>query len=156
MRNLSLNELCVQKLTLDLDQAGTQSALRFIRNAFEAEGLAAVALYGSQARGEASTDSDIDILLILSRPASRRDYLRWDEEVAPRIDPRISPAFVQWKPESRPSGLWLEIALDAKILWLKDPEIEYRLRELRNQIASGRFQRSYAHGQPYWTDRENP
>jgi len=60
--------------------------------------LEAIYLYGSQARGEARPDSDIDILIVVR---GEHDYLELLERVAPVVcglslehDVVISPAFI--------------------------------------------------------------
>src|SRR5262245_25913008 len=79
-RGLSLNEYCARVL-----QAGQQRndgfegpLLSALENEFETS-LVGVVLFGSAARGELTTSSDIDLLIVVDGEISRSLYRRWDE-----------------------------------------------------------------------------
>jgi hypothetical protein len=126
-------------------------ALAAIRGAFpEARGLV---LFGSHARGTARAGSDVDLLVVLSagRLPRRDDYQRWDQDVAPGRDPRLSPHFVAWPGTgARPGGLWREVARDGLVLWELDGELSRTLAEIRAHVERAGDRRGTSHGHPYW------
>jgi predicted nucleotidyltransferase len=103
----------------------------------------AIVLFGSAARGEAWSSSDIDLLLVL-RPGLklvRALYTRWDE-FAPGLSAkwrdRIDPHFVRL-PDSpdEAGGVWLDVALEGVILWDPDLAASRFMADLRRFIAKG-------------------
>ncbi len=52
-----------------MDRQDIIDKLNDIKDALRRKGVAHLALYGSMARGEAGPDSDIDLLITLSRPS---------------------------------------------------------------------------------------
>ena len=80
---LSLNEYCIRALTAagpDPSGPGAAVAARAVE-AFGAE-LLGVVVYGSWARGEATSASDIDVLVVLAPrvPITRALYGEWDRD----------------------------------------------------------------------------
>lgn len=119
-------------------------------------GLRGVAAFGSWARDELSTGSDIDMLIVLAeRVPIRRDlYRRWDERPLAWHGHAVEPHFVHLPPLGRRcSGLWAEVATDARLLYegTERPTLGDHLAAVRDLIARGRLCRRKAHGQPYWT-----
>lgn len=147
-KNVSLNQLCRQKLALKPSASFEEQAVSVIRTEFpESVG---VLIYGSYARSQFGFGSDIDVMVLIEDQPSREFYVRWDRHVASRVDHRISPAFSRLDTNADPTGLWFELALDARVLWQKNLNVSRHLAELRHRIASGQYRRSFIHGQPYW------
>lgn len=157
--DLSLNQLCLRALSEYLS-AGRPAAgepgppwLRAARRALGGELLGAV-LFGSEARGEARTGSDIDLLLVAgpSVPLTRRLYALWDESLA---EDRHSPHFVHLPSSTAEAGsLWLEAAVDGTVLSDREGRVGRFLGRLRRAIAAGRLTRKTAYGHPYWVKSE--
>src|SRR5262245_20242709 len=97
---LSLNDYCARKLATSngfLDEAGGAAAI--VNRAAElfAQELVGVFLFGSWARAEAVTTSDVDVLIIVEPGAPiRRDlYRRWDERPLKWDVREVEPHFVR-------------------------------------------------------------
>ena len=125
---------------------------RWVRETRELVGdnLEGVVLFGSQARGEATTASDIDLLIVVSQAVdlSRELYHRWDTL---GLDPRVNPHFVHSPGNVLAAGsIWYEVALDGIVLYERDRRVSGFLQSARQAIADGRIRRRYAHGHPYW------
>jgi hypothetical protein len=106
-------------------------------------------LFGSRARGDAYETSDTDILLVLdpSVRIERELYRVWDAMLPDGVSLTIShlPATA-----CEAGSLWLECALDAKILHDPMGILRRRLDEIKELIVSGVFVRRTTHGQGYW------
>jgi len=117
--------------------------------------LAGLLLFGSAARGEATRESDIDLLLVFT-PAvklSRRLYREWDLlwDTLDHDDRRASPQFVVLPEDVRAAGgLWYEVALEGLVLWERDLVVSVLLRRIREAMARGELRRAMIHGSPYW------
>jgi hypothetical protein len=159
--NLSLNQLCLRALAGYL-APGRQPAsltpreppwLLAARRVLGKDLLGAV-LFGSEARGEARSDSDIDLLLVTGPNIrlSRRLYSLWDEQPG---DEKHSPHFVHLPATPAQAGsIWLEAAVDGIVLHDPEGRIVRLLGQLRRAIASGRLRREAAYGHPYWVKGE--
>jgi hypothetical protein len=164
----SLNRLCIEKLQAQRPchagsgAAATQAGLfppgflDKIALQWPAD-LIGLILFGSAARGDATEDSDIDLLLAM-RPEAKiaRDlYRRWEEfcrEYAGAQDfGGISPHFASL-PESvrEAGGLWYEAALDGIVLWERERQVSRFFGSVREAMAHGRIRRRMLHGSPYW------
>jgi uncharacterized protein len=64
-----------------MDLAGAVDLLRA-----RVPGLVLVVLYGSQARGDARADSDVDLALLAEAPIDRWEMLELQAAVAPRVN----------------------------------------------------------------------
>jgi predicted nucleotidyltransferase len=119
------------------------------------EKLEGIILFGSEARGDARSGSDIDLLIVLAPevPISRDLYREWDEHIPDRCDGRreVNPHFVHipGSPE-KAGGIWLECALEGTAIYDRSGNLGKVLREIRERIAAGVFRRKFAHGHPYW------
>jgi predicted nucleotidyltransferase len=119
--------------------------------------LVGLALFGSVARGEEFPDSDLDLLLVMidSRPIRRELYTQWEKDVAAvaaaHFTREVTPHFAHLPArQEEAGGLWLEVALDATVLWERDRELSDALRAIRAYSASGGATRRIRHGHPYW------
>ena len=158
--NLSLNQLCLRALAGYLDPRWPEvpapqesSWLQAARRVLGKNLLGAV-LFGSEARGEARADSDLDLLLVAGPnvPLSRHLYSLWDEQPN---DERHSPHFVHLPATPAEAGsIWLEAAVDGVVLHDPEGRIGRFLGQVRRAIASGRLRRKTAYGHPYWVKSE--
>ncbi len=159
---ISLNELCVQLIdrSMGLESSADMPLIRSLQREFKSD-LIAIALFGSQVRGEARESSDIDVLIVLhSKHEITRDlYRRWDrlQRESPEIfGSKLSPHFVSFfETSQRPTSLWLEVALDAKIIFDTEDRLHHQLLALRREIASGKMRRKKTHGHSYWERAES-
>jgi predicted nucleotidyltransferase len=153
---LSLNEYCARRLAADSvglsARAGPAGAVgrasRLLGNH-----LVAVAVYGSWARGEPTSESDVDLLVVVERSVriSRDLYRRWDEVPVEWDGRRVEPHFASLPdPEERIAGVWAEVALNGIVLSDDELRLSERLVRVRRDIAEGRIVRRTSHGQPYW------
>ena len=155
---LSLNEYCVRCLWAGglsagpgLDVRGLAARARRVVG----EHFVGLIVHGSMARGEPSTSSDVDVLVVVDRALSlTRDlYRQWDAEQGETSGVLLDVHFVQL-PESadRAGSVWCEAAIEGTVL-ADDTEgrVARTLRDVRRTIGEGRLVRKRAHGQPYWT-----
>jgi predicted nucleotidyltransferase len=155
---LSLNDLCLGALSRELEPGRELGSADpgWLRAVHELLGdsLQGVLLFGSVARDESRSDSDIDLLVVVKPevPLSRRLYSRWDESMT---DDRHNPHFVHLPASAATAGsLWLEAAVDGIVLFDRDARIGRFLGRLRRGIASGKVRRGVAYGHPYWIRTE--
>ena len=154
---LSLNDYCARKLALPLDPTALAGdGHEVVQRAAELYGslLLGVVVFGSWARGEAGTDSDVDVLVVLDPrlPLTRSLYAPWD--AAPVTwDGRAVEVHLAHLPArgEAASGIWGEVALDGLVVYEQPHRVSARLAEVRREIAAGRFVRNVVQGQPYWT-----
>jgi hypothetical protein len=109
-----------------------------------ADGLVAVALFGSHARGDAHPDSDLDVLVIAdSLPDDLRQQRRMPYEMLP-ADLEMSVQLVVYSRErflrNFPS-FYLDLGLDAKVLLDTDGFLEERLARIREIIREANLAR---------------
>jgi len=173
-RSISLNNLCCQLLSAgltpnveDINSGLANSPLKVavdkIASFFSRE-LCGLVLFGSRARGEAWRNSDFDLLILLEKSSTidRALYRRWDEL---GISDEFSPHFVHQPrvkkiPSQGPAdmtqdtsplnAIFLEAALEGRILYDKNSSIAELMHQIRFKIAAGQFVRNFVHGQPSW------
>lgn len=112
--------------------------------------LRAVVLYGSRARGDQHQDSDWDLLVIVDglpdRPLERYSELK----AALPLGTRGSASMLARTPEefeTRVADVYLDIALDGRILYDHDQYMAPKLRELRHTMdAAGLYREHNAWG----------
>lgn len=147
--DISLNQLCLNKLS----SSGEKFQFNFLdKLPFAVTG---VLLYGSVARGEQTQQSDIDWLLIIpdEHPIDRQIFSELDRLTLP--DRRISlNASHLVKDTRQTSNFWLELSLDAEVLYDPSGEVRKSLLEIRKEIANGTYRRFLTHGQPYWVNEK--
>ena len=106
-------------------------------------------LFGSQARGDAHDTSDTDLLLVVSGAVKidRSLYRLWDA----RLPENISIQIAHLPSVPREAGsLWLECAMDARILYDPSGRIANFLEQAKQYITSGNVVRCTTHGQGFW------
>jgi predicted nucleotidyltransferase len=154
--SLSLNAYCARKLAAPgLGVAGP--AVDAVGRAAEivGEDLLGVVAFGSWARAEMTSLSDIDLLMVLEPdvPVSRELYRAWDERPLDWHGHAVEPHFVNLiDPGARLSSVWAEVATEGIVLFERDFAVSRRLVWIRRQIAEGRIVRRRTHGHPYWVE----
>jgi len=119
---------------------------------FLGDKLIAIVLFGSRARGDHKEKSDFDILIIASnlpeRYLARMGYIR-----EPLIDFNENVSIIAKTPEEFDSffpSLYLDIALDGKLLVDKDGFMEGRLEKIRQIIKTSALKRVEKEGEFIW------
>lgn len=155
---LSLNDYCARRLAApagSLVVTGPAPGVVAHAAAVAGESLLGLVAYGSWARGDATPESDLDLLVVLERGVrlTRALYRRWDE-TPPGWDGRtVDPHFVHLPDDDAPpSGVWAEAAIDGIVLFERDLRLSAALIRVRRAIAEGRLVRRLSHGQPYWAE----
>jgi predicted nucleotidyltransferase len=157
-RDCSLNDLCVQRLTLPSGLEFLPPELAVAAQQLEEIGgrsLVGIVLFGSWARREANDLSDVDILVVLddAKKITRALYRSWEAKENPGT--KVEPHFVALPAaEDRVSGLWAEISLDGLLITDRRFAIQRYLQGVRHLIASGRLVAKKVHGQNYWIHTE--
>jgi predicted nucleotidyltransferase len=150
---VSLNEYCARRLSAP-GREGVDGAAEVVGRASQVVGaeLAGVVLFGSWARGEATAESDVDVLIVLRRGRVTRElYRAWDAAPVEWEGRPVEPHFVTLpEPGTPPSGLWAEVAIDGVVLYEVDVELSRRLAEVRRRIAEGALVRRWSNGHAYW------
>jgi predicted nucleotidyltransferase len=144
----SLNSLCLRKLQGAAGPLAWSALLSVVIQKFEPVGII---LFGSQARGEATSSSDVDLLIVLKddQKLSRQLYDEWDLHL--RNFDSSSPHFSYLPALGHPIGsLWLEAALEGEILFDSRDVLKKTLRGIRQRIAEGSYQRKLSSGHAYW------
>jgi hypothetical protein len=162
---VSLNTLCVRLLDAGLSVDDRRTAKAFadldpgLLGAIEREwsaDLVGIALFGSAARGNATSMSDVDLLIVLESavPIERSLYDRWDRVLRSRgrrSDDRLAPQFVALpRSPDDAGGIWLEVAREGIVLVDSDGRLARFLIDLRDFVAGGTVVRRAVHGHPYW------
>jgi hypothetical protein len=164
----SLNQLCVARLSAGGESLVGTGAVTAHAGILPSDFLDEVVrrwlgklvgliLFGSSARGDATEDSDTDLLLVM-RPGMKIErglYRLWDEfrreDSGAEDSGKISPHFVIL-PGSvlEAGGLWYEAALDGIVLWEIDSQVSRFLGSVREAMGQGKIRRRLLHGSPYW------
>ncbi|MGK5088137.1 nucleotidyltransferase domain-containing protein [Bdellovibrionota bacterium FG-2] len=153
----SLNAVCSEILEQGLQIDGDKSLgllaepLKFLKKHF-GSALLGVALFGSEARAEATEQSDIDLLVVLSSDVEivRTLYQEWDRYRFKVDEREINPHFVHLSTPENAGGIWFETAIEGRILYDLDHILSTALMGLREYALAGKMQRQSAHGHPYW------
>ena len=152
-RGLSLNDLCCENL---FGNANTEWRFRDTVNLAQAIAgthFIGCILIGSFARQTATTQSDVDILVVVNEgfKHSREQIRRWDDAELKVDGKPVSATFIKIAEEEIPENvLWLEAAIDGQIVYDHAGTLFSILRRIRQAIADKSIHRRYSHGQPYW------
>ncbi len=154
---LSFNEFCVRRLRAAAASSEVPALQKeVIERADELFGSGVLGLIalGSWVRGDATADSDVDVLVVLDStvPLTRDLYRRWDAGGPISVSGRaLDEHFVSIPAAgATPTALWCEAAVEG-LVWLdRSGAIVRHLANVRRAIADGRVRRSSVHGQPYW------
>jgi predicted nucleotidyltransferase len=152
---LSFNEYSVRRLRAPMGPHAASDAPGLVvaraRTVFGDRLLGVLAL-GSWVRGEATADSDIDVLVVIDEgtPLTRDLYRQWDTEPLVIDGRSVDAHFVHLSTGSTPGAVWCEAAVDGVVWFDRDGRVATRLAEVRRAIAERRVVRGVAHGQPYW------
>jgi hypothetical protein len=158
----SLNQICLKKLR-EQEPPGAAAPGPILADFLESivhhwqENLEGLVLFGSTARGEATAESDIDLLLVMGPGVkiTRGLYHDWEafcrDYGGPQNSGRISPHFVVLPGTvGEAGGLWYETAIEGILLWAANRRVSNFLRQLREAMAQGKIRRRMLHGSPYW------
>jgi len=154
----SLNEWC--RRTLAAPGAGGLAAAGDVVVPLRerlANQLLGIITYGSFARGELSSNSDIDLLVVLADEVAitRSLYRQWEDVLPAWEGRRVDPHFVHLPAAGdRVSGSWAEASVCGIVLFDSDLIVSRRLIEIRSRIAAGELFRRQAQGQPYWVHED--
>ncbi len=150
--NVSINSLLERYITRGVQGAYNEHAYSEIVEIAQQEfgpKFLGLLLFGSRARGDAHDTSDTDILMVVDSVTTidRSTYRRWDNRLPDDLSLQIAhlPASA-----SDASSLWLECALDGRILHDPTGRIASFLRQAREYITSGNVVRRTTHGQGFW------
>lgn len=156
---VSLNDWCGRTLTAPgaggLDAASSAVLPLRARLGSDLEG---VIIYGSFARGELATGSDVDLLVVIAAgvPITRSLYWEWEGAVPSWNGREVDLHFVHLPdPADRVSGSWAEAAVCGIVLYDRDLAVSRRLIAIRERIAAGELVRKMAQGQPYWIHEDH-
>lgn len=150
--NASLNTVMVQAIEKGLREPGLgelEPRIISMAKAQFGKTFVGLLLYGSRARGDAYETSDTDLLLVVDSSVriERSLYRSWDTVLPEGISLNISHLPLA---ATDAGSLWLECALDARILHDPTGVLRRRLDEIKERIVSGAFVRRTTHGQGYW------
>lgn len=150
----SLNDWCGR--TLAAPGGGgieaASDAVLAIRTRLEND-LVGVIVYGSFARGDLSTGSDVDLLVVLRDgvPITRSLYRDWEGALPKWNGREIDLHFVHLPTAADAvSASWAEAAVCGIVFYETALEISRRLIDIRERIAAGALVRRVSQGQPYW------
>jgi predicted nucleotidyltransferase len=121
--------------------------------------LIAVVLYGSRARGEASMESDWDLLVIAMDLPVRSLPRHWYLKRLLPVSCRSSVTMLAKTPEEfdeHYSSLYLDIALDGQVIYDPQGFIATRLDVLRRRISQAGLKRIHTSGGFVWQWEKKP
>lgn len=160
---ISLNQACVNLLKIGL--AGKEKGALFakslekvilkLKERFDG-GLCGIVLFGSYATGDASSESDVDLMIIMERdvPIERGLYRWWDENIVWEERAALSPHFVGMIDDADGAGgLWLEVATSGKIIYQRDSVLNDLFYSVEKLISDGRVRKYISNGHSYWVWR---
>lgn len=166
--NCSINQMINKVLEQFIGDAPSESAesklVSTTLNSSLGKNIEAIILFGSVAKSISTASSDYDLLIVMAEDVEikRSLYRTWDQEVVPSLTFEMtngkptSPHFVNLKSDiSEIHGLWLEVAISGKTLWMKNSKTDKLINKIRLAISQNEFMRKLSHGQPYWVRKNN-
>ena len=155
---VSLNEYCVRRLRAAEPPLGfpidVAALVDRVREVVADEQIVGLIVHGSMARGDASTSSDIDVLIVVDRDVAltRELYRRWDAGHTAPSERSLDAHFVHLPQSTERAGsVWCEAAIEGVVVTDPRGRVWRALLEVRRAISEGKLVRRQAHGQPYWT-----
>lgn len=154
----SLNEYCARRLASP-GPALSPAAGAVVKRAVGVLGdsLLGVVAFGSWARGEATSGSDLDVLMITADtvPIVRGLYRCWDDGPALSwAGHEVTPHFVRLPSRGAAvSGLWAEVAMDGLILVERELVVSRHLAGVRRRILRRELLLRVAGGARYWAHK---
>jgi hypothetical protein len=150
-QGISINQWMTQKLQTS-DAYATRQFQEPIQEVMDAFGnaLVGIVVFGSFVRDQMHSSSDVDWLLVMQgQPIERGLYRQW---ATLNIDDRHSPQFVQYPDavDETLGSLWLEVAMEGKVLWERGVVLSLLLSKIRYMIVQRGWTRHISHGHPYW------
>jgi predicted nucleotidyltransferase len=119
--------------------------------------LAGIIVYGSFARGDMASGSDVDLLVVLEAgvPITRSLYRDWEGSLPAWNGREVDLHFVHLPASADgASGSWAEAAVCGIVLYDRHLAVSRRLIAIRERIAAGALVRRMSQGQPYWIHEE--
>ena len=147
-----MNEWCKRALLSHFHRQETELSRIF-------EGLGSLKVlgmvqFGSTVRGEATEQSDTDLLLVMDpkTPIERHLYQTWEtllKKLSVKTD--YAPQFVSLPDDpSLVGSLWYEVAMEGRVLIDPTGRVHQFLSQLRYWILEHQLTRQTSHGHPYW------
>ncbi len=159
-KKLSLNQLCVSLLDEGLNREGDEpkffedlKTLSLQLKKHFGASLCGTALFGSYATGDATSASDIDLLIVLNggTPVERNLYKWWDDNVIWNDGATLNPHFVNIPDDAEQAGgLWLEVATSGRILYENGSALTDLFKKIKGLLDEGRVRRYTSNGHSYW------
>jgi len=154
---VSLNSYCTDVLQ-DVVSERTNVSLSYYESIVEEakdffkSDLRAVILFGSRARGNFTSESDIDLLFVVDSKVKIQRAIYTSFEKGRDLPDELSIHIVNL-PESCDalSGIWCEVALEGVVLFDSEMIISRFLSNVRELIVDGTYVGKYSHGHRYWT-----
>ncbi len=162
---LSLNVFCLHLISTAMHRSlltvpwkdKLETVVTYLKK-YHGKALLGVIVFGSRVTGEATDDSDLDLLIVLDNriPIRRGLYRGWDRD-SPQIGVGLlDPHFTHLPNHVYEAGaVWLEAATSGEIVYDPQHRIQKILMTLQQPIASGTIRRGWSHGHPYWTRNDN-
>lgn len=161
-KGISLNQICQNILAAHIKAARDKQLKERLDQFIEqaqlvwSSNLVGIVLFGSQAREDTYSTSDVDLLLVIKGiPVSRNLYRQWDELIDDNDTPQVNPHFVALPQDEKLAGsLWLEVAHEGILMWESNKIVSSLMLKIKNTIKKNKFKKAHAHGHAYWV-REN-
>lgn len=156
-QGLSLNQYIADQLAFKkASPSENELLIQQLRQLFSKK-LIGVVLFGSTARGDNKSTSDLDLLIVLDDTvAITRDLYRlWSDAIENKVSSPYSPQLTHLpKNLNQVTSLWLEAALEGEIFFERDALLRRTIFKIKNKIAAGEYKRKISYGHHYWVRSE--